>query len=413
MNLVQVIWYIFVLSSLSVVDAKKSKPLHQSEDKALLKKSNERLQNIATKVLKHSQYIIPLSDRNFSDYIIDLPREYNALLMFTALAPKYQCSICMNIKDTFSKVATYYANQYNFNTTSIDKKLVFFMIDVDNSRNIFNDLALESVPRFFLIPPKDIHSTSKAKISTYEISTRLAIEGEQAFLTQIEEMSSIKISVTINSTPIVIVLCLVSILLAIFVSSHVSSGKNALLIYQNKYLWVIISLICMGAGVSGSIYCLLRSVPFFGVDHRSGKPQIFSAGQSREQYTLEGIIVALWTIGFGVSLYAMHYSTKIRFSIARHVGVILFLSTAITFLLQIWNAYLDKTKWYNLKETLPDVVWVYFSSTVKKSSGVFKRLLRLSEYMLFEYKDFNLLFKKFKLLVVDYIFRSFTTVSER
>lgn len=136
------------------------------------------------------------------------------------------------------------------------------MLDVDNSRNIFNDLALESVPRFFLIPSKDIHSTSKAKISTYEISTRLAIEGEQAFLTQIEEMSSIKISVTINSTPIVILMSIVSILLALFVSSHIASGKNALLIYQNKYLWVIICLVCMGAGVSGSIYCLLRSVPF-------------------------------------------------------------------------------------------------------------------------------------------------------
>lgn len=120
-----ILWYIFLYSLLDTVCAKKSRTPQQSEDKSLLRKSNERVQNIATKILKHSQYIIPLSDRNFSDYIIDLPREYNALLMFTALAPKYQCSICLSIKDTFSKVATYYANQYNFNTTSIDKKLVF------------------------------------------------------------------------------------------------------------------------------------------------------------------------------------------------------------------------------------------------------------------------------------------------
>ena len=53
-------------------------------------------------------------------------------------------------------------------------------------------------------------------------------------------------------------------------------------------------------------------------------------------------------------------------------------------LLQIWNAYVMKTGWYSLRETLPQELWAFLTSSVKRGSGPAKRLIRLSEFWLFE-----------------------------
>lgn len=101
-----------------------------------------------------------------------------------------------------------------------------------------------------------------------------------------------------------------------------------------------------------------------------------------------------------------YYSTKIPVAILRHIGVLVTMAIFIIFCLEISSAYLEKTKWYNIKETLPNIVWTFISSSVKKSTKLPKRLLRLSEIFLFEYKDWNGFLRKAKLLVLDNIAQS-------
>lgn len=131
------------------------------------------------------------------------------------------------------------------------------------------------------------------------------------------------------------------------------------------------------------------------------------APQGRDQFFIEGIIVALWTIGCGLSYSLMNWATRIRFPVVRHCLVILSMTLFIVLSLQIWNAYIDKTQWYSLRETLPAEVWSYLSGSVKKSSGLPKRLLRMSEYWLWETKDLEGFWKKFQALVVDYVRREY------
>jgi hypothetical protein len=45
------------------------------------------------------------------------------------------------------------------------------------------------------------------------------------------------------------------------------------------------------------------------------------------------------------------------------------------------------------------------TSSVKKSSGLFKRLLRISEIWIYDYKDFQGFQKKVQVLVIDYLKR--------
>lgn len=130
------------------------------------------------------------------------------------------------------------------------------------------------------------------------------------------------------------------------------------------------------------------------------------AAQGREQFLLEGIIVALWTIGCGFSYYIMHYSSKLRFPLLRHVGVLAGMTLFVVLALQLWGAYGTKTAWYSLKETLPADVWQFLRASVKKDSGIWKRFLRLSELWLTEVKDMEGLKKKFESLIVEYIKRN-------
>jgi len=64
--------------------------------------------------------------------------------------------------------------------------------------------------------------------------------------------------------------------------------------------------------------------------------------------------------------------------------VLLCATVSVVLLLQIWNAYVMKTGWYSLRETLPQELWAFLTSSVKRGSGPAKRLIRLSEYWLFE-----------------------------
>ena len=64
--------------------------------------------------------------------------------------------------------------------------------------------------------------------------------------------------------------------------------------------------------------------------------------------------------------------------------VLLCATVSVVLLLQIWNAYVMKTGWYSLRETLPQELWAFLTSSVKRGSGPAKRLIRLSEFWLFE-----------------------------
>ena len=158
-------------------------------------------------------------------------------------------------------------------------------------------------------------------------------------------------------------------------------------------------------GVSGSISCIIRAAPLYGQDRLSA--HIF-ATKGREQYLLEGIVVALWTIGCSFSFVLTYYSTKIPFPPLRHVGVILGLAMFAVFILQLWQAYTEKTPWYNIKDTLPSELWAMLSSGIKKNTGIFKRLVRLSEiYLSSSYKNLKSFRLKADTILLNYLKRIF------
>lgn len=162
--------------------------------------------------------------------------------------------------------------------------------------------------------------------------------------------------------------------------------------------------VCFGVGVSGSIFCVIKSAPMYGMTRQGAS--IF-ATQGRDQYLLEGIIIAFMTLLCACSAYFMILATKIRrFPLLRHVLVILSLAVWVVLGSYIFEVYVSKTGWYHLKDTMPPELWFWISSAVKKTTTLPKRLWRVSEIWLFETKDWAGFQKKFQALVVDYLIKA-------
>lgn len=178
-----VVFSTIVLLVLSSVFAAPSKPVSNNNP-------NKRIENLSK--LVSSSPLIPLSDGNFTKFVINRPRQYYAVIMFTATNPKFQCNICLKSKALFEEAAKSYHDQNNVVTTDIDSRLFFFVLEVDNSRETFSDFQLETVPRIFILPPTTA-STPKFNFHKYERENKVLLDGLPAFFDDIRDATGVEV----------------------------------------------------------------------------------------------------------------------------------------------------------------------------------------------------------------------------
>lgn len=357
--------------------------------------------------------VISVSDKTFAQYVTNRPRDYHAVLMLTALNPKYSCSVCVRAKDILKEMAKAYHSQYTFNTSSPHARIAFFSADVDDAPNLFAEMRLESVPHFYILHPA-ADKAPKAALPSLEVESRAIIDGLPSGLKLLEESTSVSVRLRVDPWPFVVGASLLGLLLSYLTSSAAYDLPGTIDLYRSPSLWAAVSVLCFAVGVSGSIFCVIRSAPLYGPGP-GGSLSIF-APQGREQYLLEGVIVAALTLTMAALCHLLRLSTSVRFPLLRHVLVLCCLAAFCTLGVQLWMAYVIKTPWYSLKETLPAELWRAVASSVKKTSGLGKRLWRLSEYWLLDpsAQDPAVLWKKADGLLLDYLKRqiaSFRTSS--
>ena len=302
----------------------------------------ERFKELAAKFDKAPLPVLSLTDGNFSRFTKSTPRDYYVFLHFTALAAKYECGICEALYSPYREVAAYYKQQYNFADAPVKDRLAFFVVDVDNARNTFESMKFQTVPRLYLLPPRE--AGAKVKMSEYELDMSAAHQGVGGLLDEIERLSGIKIAKTRSPRPLLLGMALLAVLLALLISAAATDLDNAWLWYQSRYLWVLVSVVCYSVGVSGSIFCVIRSAPMYGWEGgHNGEPvaKIF-ADYQREQYFFEGFIVAAWTVGCGLAGLTMYYVHKVPLAPLRHLLVIAAMTVFVVLGVEIFQAYVDK-----------------------------------------------------------------------
>jgi len=394
---------IFCLKDSAAAKAKKSSSSSSSKTAS---PSEPRQLSSIVKLLETSQRsVIPLSDSNFTRFVQDRPRDYHAAIFMTASAKKYQCTVCTKAAKIYRAAAKHYTEEYS-DLVSLpeNKRIVFFIADVDSCRNVFNSMNVETVPRVYILPPKS-KDAPKQSVSDFEINVEVMLHtGVQGVLEEIKQLSGVGVVIKMNPWPVLTAACILAVLLSyIWSCAYTDARWYPWNWHRSSTFWMILSFIVFSVGISGSISCIIRAAPFYGVG-RDGGIEIF-ADANREQYFLEGFTIAFFTLSAAMSGVLLFYSTKLPYALLRHVVAIASMSMFIVFGLQLWNAYTEKTRWYSIKETLPEQVWAYLTATVKKKSWLPKRLIRLSEIWLYEYKDWEGFQKRARTLVWDYILR--------
>jgi hypothetical protein len=282
--------------------------------------------------------LLYLSDGNFTKYMIERPRLFQSLLLFTATHSKFKCSACKSASELLLKTYSYYTDAHhltdlvvNFNSSSAKtdggefgegsggrKKyhdvLFVFVVDIDSSRDAFSLFGVDAVPKAFLLPPSTASSASPAPGSSqvklvrhrlfaledpavFEIGQQQLMLEQASFLQLVGARTGISIVPTVRAVNLLAPLVAVAALLAF--ASSMQRHYHFNLIF-NTYSSCLCSLAAFGVGISGSVFCFVRKSPWVSttLDPATGVVTAIKvfAEQDRHQYLLEGVIVAALTL---------------------------------------------------------------------------------------------------------------------
>ncbi|XP_058576094.1 tumor suppressor candidate 3 isoform X4 [Neofelis nebulosa] len=93
--------------------------------------------------------IFRMNGDKFRKFIKAPPRNYSMIVMFTALQPQRQCSVCRQANEEYQILA----NSWRY-SSAFCNKLFFSMVDYDEGTDVFQQLNMNSAPTFMHFPPK-------------------------------------------------------------------------------------------------------------------------------------------------------------------------------------------------------------------------------------------------------------------
>mmetsp|Transcript_3095 Transcript_3095/g.4730 ORF Transcript_3095/g.4730 Transcript_3095/m.4730 type:complete len:234 (+) Transcript_3095:228-929(+) len=201
---------------------------------------------------------------------------------------------------------------------------------------------------------------------------------------------------------------LCSFFIALLAHFVIKKPGRILLLVRSKTIWFISSMTAYFIGISGTIYCIIRNPPAWFDGNGNDLLTIFTS-MGREQWKYEGLVTAFFQFMFALLVYLMMSVTRRKMNpILSTLSVCLCLTGIMYCSREFMALYELKTPWYSLQEVVPKTALNLISrGNVKKRSGIAARLLRMSEIWLFEYTGKEAFVKKFKVIVIDFLLRSF------
>lgn len=169
--------------------------------------------------------------------------------------------------ELFQEAAQYYNEQNIISPNKYNQSIFFFRVNLEHSKGVFQELQITSVPRIYIIPPRDENS-KKSPFADYEISTNFLYQKNlQLFLNEIKESTDIsvrasrnmclfcsmleyhsnlshpQILLTVDPKPFLLLLSIMAFLVALFASSFMRDIGSSIFWYQKNFIWVCVSLV--------------------------------------------------------------------------------------------------------------------------------------------------------------------------
>ncbi|CAF3072868.1 unnamed protein product [Rotaria sp. Silwood2] len=206
---------------------------------------SEKIRQLTTWSLKKP--VIRLNTERFNDYVKTSQRDYAMMIMFTALAPQRQCSICKQARDEFEIVAQSYRYSSAFSNS-----LFFGMVDFDEGSDVFQYLKLNTAPVFIHFPPK-----MKPKKSDFMDISRTGFSAEQ-MAKWIHDHADVEIQIfrPPNYTKFALIALIITMILGLLYVK-----RDSFKFLCSNILWglFVIGIVCYF--ISGQTWNLINSPP--------------------------------------------------------------------------------------------------------------------------------------------------------
>uniref|UniRef100_A0A8D1XCI6 Tumor suppressor candidate 3 n=1 Tax=Sus scrofa TaxID=9823 RepID=A0A8D1XCI6_PIG len=257
--------------------------------------------------------IFRMNGDKFRKFIKTPPRNYSMIVMFTALQPQRQCSVCrplcllfllaemfvllslffylfhdgffssLRFEHHFKQANEEYqilANSWRY-SSAFCNKLFFSMVDYDEGTDVFQQLNMNSAPTFMHFPPKG----RPKRADTFDLQ-RIGFAAEQ-LAKWIADRTDVHIRVfrPPNYSGTIALALLVSL-----VGGLLYLRRNNLEFIYNKTGWAMVSLCIVFAMTSGQMWNHIRGPPYAHKNPHNGQVS-YIHGSSQAQFVAESHII--------------------------------------------------------------------------------------------------------------------------
>lgn len=220
--------------------------------------------------------IFRMNGEKFRKFIKAPPRNYSMIVMFTALQPQRQCSVCRQANEEYQILA----NSWRY-SSAFCNKLFFSMVDYDEGTDVFQQLNMNSAPTFMHFPPKG----RPKRADTFDLQ-RIGFAAEQ-LAKWIADRTDVHIRVfrPPNYSGTIALALLVSL-----VGGLLYLRRNNLEFIYNKTGWAMVSLCIVFAMTSGQMWNHIRGPPYAHKNPHNGQVS-YIHGSSQAQFVAESHII--------------------------------------------------------------------------------------------------------------------------
>lgn len=333
---------VILLATLLCLAVGAKKPFQPKGDSA-----SDRLSHLQSLAAQAGGKIIELDNASYEYFVIDKPRDYSLIVFFTANDPRYKCVVCPDVDKDLNVVYENYLKSVAREGGS-DMETFFVKLDFDRGSDTFIRYEMNSVPVLFHVNHKSGAGDGKSPYSI-PVKDRYPFP-ETTDVHAIAEWVKYKtgVNVKIEKSPlmayVMTIVCFGGI--ALLVPRIINSLDTFWLpMAQNKNFWTFISGTIYCCSISGLIYDILRTPPWYYTDRKGGLVLFYP--QAQQQFVVEGFIIGLLNIGAAGSLiWTVAKAPKLSTPERRSIGVICGYACFAILFWQVRSLYVMKNPWY-------------------------------------------------------------------
>lgn len=225
---------------------------------------------------------IMLNDRNF-DKIVSGPRDYDILVLLTAVNVQYGCQFCRIFDPAYNLVAKSWHSAHK----KLGDGLVLATADISSNGKIFRELKLTQAPNLWIYKKSGSVEPFKTGYTTYSYPmVEDQANGLIDYLRQ-EMGYSVKIVKPFPWDKLVATIAVIVASISLIKFYH----TKIISFFRSTKLWVAITLVSVLLFTSGHMFNSIRKVPYVASDGKGGATY-FIGGHSN-QLGVETQIIAI------------------------------------------------------------------------------------------------------------------------